>query len=353
MSRAAWAIKFRPRGEPSGLLNKRTMNKKRAALSLIVSAAGLALCAHAHAQMDMYPGQSVTVNPGAAGTQVLLYPGGRYMRVLPPLNQPGARPYETIHLHMPVHHRKPRVASAAPVAPAASQSPLASGETMTAADASAITPPPAPAKKKPVPTATAQTTAPQRAAPQQTASADDTSVAEMNSSSGGVPFSLDGSTPAPTEAPPPAKKPPAKPAPQQMASTTPPPAQTTQPAQDSIEPTTNEAARHTGLVKRSEIIFEASASDPAPSTLTAIKTLAGNLSAAISAGAQRIQLEAYGGARHDKSSDARRLSLKRALSIRQILIDDGVPASKIDVRAMGGVDDKGNTDRVDVFVRAS
>ena len=60
----------------------------------------------------------------------------------------------------------------------------------------------------------------------------------------------------------------------------------------------------------------------------------------------------YGGAPGDKGSDARRLSLKRALAIRQVLIDNGVPSTKIDVRAMGGIDDHGNTDRVDVFVRA-
>ena len=66
----------------------------------------------------------------------------------------------------------------------------------------------------------------------------------------------------------------------------------------------------------------------------------------------RIQLLAYGGARGDKGSDARRLSLKRALAIRQVLIDDGVPADRIDVRAMGGVDDSGPVDRVDVYIKA-
>jgi hypothetical protein len=33
------------------------------------------------------------------------------------------------------------------------------------------------------------------------------------------------------------------------------------------------------------------------------------------------------------------------------LIEDGVPSEKIDVHAMGGADDGGATDRVDVFVR--
>jgi hypothetical protein len=38
--------------------------------------------------------------------------------------------------------------------------------------------------------------------------------------------------------------------------------------------------------------------------------------------------------------------------IRQILIEDGVPSERIDVRAMGGIDDSGAPDRVDVFVNA-
>jgi hypothetical protein len=40
------------------------------------------------------------------------------------------------------------------------------------------------------------------------------------------------------------------------------------------------------------------------------------------------------------------------LVIRQILIEDGVPSERIDVRAMGGIDDHGAPDRVDVFVNA-
>ncbi len=38
--------------------------------------------------------------------------------------------------------------------------------------------------------------------------------------------------------------------------------------------------------------------------------------------------------------------------MRQALIVDGVPANRIDVRALGGVTDNGPTDRVDIFVKA-
>ena len=107
-----------------------------------------------------------------------------------------------------------------------------------------------------------------------------------------------------------------------------------------------------GLSKRSVILFAPQAADPAESALGAIKFLAGDLNAAMSGPSSRVQLLAYGGNRGDKGSDARRLSLKRALAIRQVLIDDGVSADRIDVRAMGGVDDTGPADRVDVFVKA-
>jgi len=62
-------------------------------------------------------------------------------------------------------------------------------------------------------------------------------------------------------------------------------------------------------------------------------------------------VEAYGGTLGDKSSDARRLSLRRALTVRQLLIDNGVPSDRIDVRALGGAE-QGMPDRVDVFVKA-
>lgn len=331
---------------------KRSMTARGFSFLLVLLGTS-ALCARAGAQVSMYPGQDVTVNPAAAGTQVLLYPGGQYMRVVPPLMQPGARPLAPIHLHMPVHRRhvaarpKPAAEPAATTADAATDS---ASDTVAAPPpdtATAAAAPPPPAKKKPVATEAAATPPP---------ADNEDSIA---TGSAVIPFSLDGSSSAPPPATPPkpqqqAKKPPpAAPAPQQVASANPPLATTAGPAQQTIAPAQNEAAARAGLAKRSEIIFEANATDPAPSTLLAIRSLAGSLAAALSAGAPKIELEAYGGARHDKSSDARRLSLKRALSVRQLLIDDGVPADKIDVRAMGGVDDKGPADRVDVFIRTS
>ncbi|MGQ0740903.1 MAG: OmpA family protein [Alphaproteobacteria bacterium] len=106
-----------------------------------------------------------------------------------------------------------------------------------------------------------------------------------------------------------------------------------------------------GLSKRSEIVFPEGAVDPSPDTVTDLRRLAAELTAALR-GTARVQLEAFGGQPGDKSSDARRLSLKRALAVRALLIESGVPAERIDVRALGGITDGGMPDRVDVFVRS-
>ena len=62
----------------------------------------------------------------------------------------------------------------------------------------------------------------------------------------------------------------------------------------------------------------------------------------------RLELRAYAGPPHDKSSNNRRLSLRRALTIRHELIERGIVAERIHVRAMGGVSDSGPQDRVDI-----
>lgn len=63
---------------------------------------------------------------------------------------------------------------------------------------------------------------------------------------------------------------------------------------------------------------------------------------------RRIELRAYAGTPGDKSSEARRLSLKRGLAVRMYLIDQGIDPRRIDVRALGGIADTGAPDRVDI-----
>lgn len=306
--------------------------------TLLATAAILAL-AGSPAAAQMYPGQDVIVNPYAVpASPLVLYPGGAYRQ------NPSGAPGGTIHLHMPVHHR--HVAKAASTdTTIATATPSADGgvdiKLPPPNDTAAASPPPdtsaalrpaatPPHHKHSKPVETAAAPPPPPAATQPT---------------GELPMNLDG-----TDTPPPAPPPPAKPAkaPTRVASTEPPPAQTT-----TVAPSAHADAEHANLKYSGAVLFDSGATDPSSSQVDGAKLLAGNLNAALEAGAARVQLEAYGGAPGDKSSDARRLSLKRALAVRQLLIDDGVPSARIDVRAMGGIDDKGPVDRVDVFVRAS
>ncbi len=285
-----------------------------------------AFAALSPALAQMYPGQDVTMNPSAAGTQVLLYPGGKYKRVVHQLRMPGDTNDGQIHLHMPTHHRlarhnTPRPARVAAAAPTET-APLAAAPAIATP---AVTTPPIhmrPAKKISAP--------PPAAPPAQNAGA--ASMSELEDLA-----AVESAKPAPV-------KPERKPPPQRVAKVEQPPPARPAPVRNP-EPTFSGA-------KKNVILFAVGASDPAASAVQNVKTLAGDLSAALSDGSARVQLVAYGGQRGDKSSDTRRLSLKRALIIRQLLIDDGVPSERIDVHAMGGVDDSGPPDRVDVFLQS-
>ncbi|HEY1638074.1 MAG TPA: OmpA family protein [Rhizomicrobium sp.] len=110
---------------------------------------------------------------------------------------------------------------------------------------------------------------------------------------------------------------------------------------------------HAGLTKKGEVLFSGTDIAPPSDSAGTVKSLAGELNSALDSGAARVELEAFGGNPGDKSSDARRLSLRRALAIRQMLIDKGVPANRIDVKALGGADDHGSAERVDVYLRGA
>jgi outer membrane protein OmpA-like peptidoglycan-associated protein len=259
-------------------------------------AAFIAFTAPAAAQL--YPGEDVTVNPAGAGTQVLLYPGGRYGRLVHPLLQPGQQ-NGPIHLHMPPgkHH----VVTEA----VARQEPPKVHHRATAAAA--------PVQQ------------PQREAvsPQGTGSTlnDFENLETLGAAK------------------------PAEPPPQRVAKTEPPSVHTLEKPERKSQ--TSDYGR-----KRDTVLFATGASDPSDSAIDTVKSLAAELSGPLSDGSVKIQLYAYGGERGDKSSDSRRLSLKRAIVVRQLLIDNGVPSDRIDVHAMGGVDDKGPADRVDIFLKS-
>lgn len=68
----------------------------------------------------------------------------------------------------------------------------------------------------------------------------------------------------------------------------------------------------------------------------------------------RLQLVAYatGGSGDDGGSVARRVSLSRALAVRSYLIEQGIRATRMDVRALGSrsADGGSASDRVDVLL---
>jgi outer membrane protein OmpA-like peptidoglycan-associated protein len=66
-------------------------------------------------------------------------------------------------------------------------------------------------------------------------------------------------------------------------------------------------------------------------------------------GEDRLQIRAYAASTvSDGGSGARRLSLTRALAVRQYLIDKGIRSTRIDVRALGAPTDGSPADRVEV-----
>jgi outer membrane protein OmpA-like peptidoglycan-associated protein len=248
----------------------------------------------------MYPGEDVIVNPGAIPGSAAYGPGYR--------------------LHKPHRHHVVKKQTVAADTVAATPAEM----TTTPADSAPAAAPPADAAPTPPP--------PAKKHSRHTASA--AAPAGYAQSGNGMGFTFgDDEPPAP------------------------PPAANTRTASNETPPATQAAkpgkpdASTAGLAKRGSILFEHASTDPQPTQMDGIKLLAGDLNSALEAGATQIQLMAFGGAPGDKGSDAKRISLKRALAIRQLLIDNGVPSNKIITKAMGGATD-GEADRVDIYVRA-
>jgi outer membrane protein OmpA-like peptidoglycan-associated protein len=66
----------------------------------------------------------------------------------------------------------------------------------------------------------------------------------------------------------------------------------------------------------------------------------------------RAQIIAYAAGTADTASQARRMSLSRALAVRAYLIEKGIASTRLDVRALGYQVESGSPDRVDVSVAA-
>lgn len=103
-----------------------------------------------------------------------------------------------------------------------------------------------------------------------------------------------------------------------------------------------------GFAVLSRVRFPRGASDIPQSAHAALDELAARLIAAN----YRVRLAGFSGKAGGDTSEARRLSLARALAIRGYLVAKGVPLERVDVLAFGGAT-KGTTDRVDVLVRGT
>lgn len=96
----------------------------------------------------------------------------------------------------------------------------------------------------------------------------------------------------------------------------------------------------------SRVRFSKEGSTLSPQAHAALDALAARLLSS----RERVRLAAFSGKVGGDSSQARRLSLARALAIRTYLVSKGVPIERVDVLAFGGPT-QGVTDRVDVLVR--
>lgn len=216
---------------------------------------------------------------------------------------PGYRQPAKMRLHLPARHR----IAAKKTADAASEPGEESG-------AAALTP------KTPHKSAAKQLAAAVPPAPQ---------PAPAGSGTAAIPFSFEPSAEAP-------KPPEAKP----QASIAP------------VRKPTPEKGSVKGLAKQASVLFDAGSPALSDNTTATLNDLAFSLKTALASGGDRIEIIGFGGQPGEKSSAARRLSLERALAVRQALVVDGVPVDRIDVKALGGVEDSGATDRVDIFVKS-
>ena len=96
------------------------------------------------------------------------------------------------------------------------------------------------------------------------------------------------------------------------------------------------------------ITFGAGRADLNPATDAAIRALA---HAAPPFAATTFTITAYAAGNADDPSTPRRLSLSRALAVRSVLIAEGIPSTRIYVKALGASAPAGNapSDRVDVL----
>lgn len=242
----------------------------------------------------------------------------------------------------------PAPAPAPPVAATAEPAPVsvpplpASVPPLPTASLPVTTPPPAAAPALPPPATSAQP-APQPSPPPATTAPSPTAPAGLQARV--RPAAPPPAPPAPVAAPaapaqpaaPPvrmAARPPEPPPPPPAATPVSAPA-----AAPAALPATGKAAARVGFLPGSSDLPEAAK--------TSLKAVADQMNRDAE---MRVQLMAYAGAKEDTASQARRLSLFRALAVRSYLIEQGIRSTRMDVRALGNKVDDEPSDRVDVVI---
>jgi outer membrane protein OmpA-like peptidoglycan-associated protein len=254
-------------------------------------------------------------------------------------------PAKGIALHPPRAKKKKAVAEATPkgeqttaARPAAPIAPVAATGGAVPRESVAATPLAEPAPNPPAPAAT-PAAAPAAAPPAKPAAPEATPPAAAASAPAAPPV-------APTAAPPspvPATTPPA-PATVTAMSTPPslPPASPVTPTPAAAPAAVAAAGEHT------RILFAGGATDLPDDAKARLDALARLLA---TDGHLRLQLAAYAGGSSDQASQARRISLQRAIAVRSYLMEHGVANTRMDVRALGNrAEGNDPPDRVDIIM---
>ncbi len=198
----------------------------------------------------------------------------------------------------------------------------------------ATTPPPSPPAPAPAPTERAAAPAPQNASP--AAAAPQPPVAPLTPSAPRAPSAAAAANPAPVP-------PVSAPAPTAASAAS---APTAAPTGAVEEPPVQVASLPPAQTANHRLQFEGNTADILGDARDELELVAMELMRHD----DRIEIQAFAGEAGDVSSDARRLSLKRALNVRKFLVERGVLQSRIDVRALGGARDSGPADRVDILL---
>ncbi len=231
----------------------------------------------------------------------------------------------------------PKKSAPVPAAPAKQASvapPAPPVKTVPAAPKVAAAPPPPKLAPKSAPATAAPTAiAPKTATVAKAAQLEDTTAALTPPPPPPVSPSVDTAKQAPAA---PAQQPAAPAAPTPQANDAAPPA-----------PSTQTASRGDPAVQVSEVqvLFnssEAGLSGPAKTSLESVAQ------AMLEDDTSIVQLFAYAGQENIDATQARRLSLSRAMAVRAFLIGKGVRPARMQVRALGNKTTSGSPDRVDV-----